>query len=285
MLTRIRSTIAKTLGLRRVRLVNKQYAGRSFRVLAETVQAVDYDDCWLAALGREAHVIFDVGCNVGHSSVLLLMYGGVKEAVVADANPQALGLCAENLARNGLCDRVRFIGAFVSDQEDREIDFFTSGARADGSMFPPKENDAPKIRISTTTCDKLARDYGLVPDLVKIDVEGAESLVLAGAAQIARNGTARFFVEMHSPPGLSMVENARRVLDWCSRFKYVPYYMKDRQVLDIPEKIADRGRCHLLLLPQGQSFPEVLRRIPQSSDVDADLIGGKPPVPKRLCDG
>lgn len=283
MLSRIRLKIAEKLGLRRVRLVNRDYAGRSFQLLAETMESVDYDDCWLAALGREAEIIFDIGCNVGHSSVLLLMYKRAKEAIVVDANPQALGLCAENLARNGLCDRARFVSAFVSDKEDAEIDFFTSDARADGSMFRAPGNEAPTVRVLTTTCDKMARDYGLIPDLVKIDVEGAESWVLAGASQLARAGGTRFFVEMHSPPGLSMIDNARRVLEWCAQHNYVAYYMKDKQVLDVPEKVADRGRCHLLLLPKGKAFPEVLRRIPQSSNVVAELIGEKPPAPRRLC--
>ena len=42
------------------------------------------------------------------------------------------------------------------------------------------------IEVKTVTLDYLYSFYGLKPDLVKIDVEGAETLVMEGAIKLAK---------------------------------------------------------------------------------------------------
>jgi hypothetical protein len=101
----------------------------------------------------------------------------------------------------------------------------------------------------------------------KIDVEGAESKVLEGAKKLASIQKTWFMVEMHSPPELPMVENARLVLEWAGKTGYAVWYMRDACQLTTPELIAKRGRCHLLLLPMHTTYPDVLKKIPQGAPV------------------
>ncbi len=72
-------------------------------------------------------------------------------------------------------------------------------------------------------------------------------------------------VEMHSQPELPMQENAALVLDWCRENGYTPWYMKEAVAMDQPEMIEHRGRCHLLLLPDAEPYPQGLAAIPQGS--------------------
>jgi hypothetical protein len=65
------------------------------------------------------------------------------------------------------------------------------------------------------TVDHVCDLYRTVPDLMKIDVEGAETEVLRGSKHCASHAKRRFLVEMHSPPELPMVANAAKVLAWC----------------------------------------------------------------------
>jgi hypothetical protein len=117
--------------------------------------------------------------------------------------------------------------------------------------------------VPTVTIDNLVNIFGWKPDLVKIDVEGAESLVLRGSAQLAKEQQTIFMVEMHSPPELPMIENAGRVLDWCRQHKYKAWYMRDAVHLRLAEQIADRGKCHLLLMSEGKEYPPELAAIKQ----------------------
>jgi hypothetical protein len=124
-----------------------------------------------------------------------------------------------------------------------------------------------RFAVPTTTLDALCDQYGLRPDLVKIDVEGAESKVLAGSVLLAGSRQTRYLVELHSNPELSMLENGKRVLDWCGSVGFEAWYLKEHCALRSPQLIADRGRCHVLLQPSGWPYPDWLRGISQSAAV------------------
>jgi len=170
---------------------------------------------------------------------------------------------------NGYSPQCEFIPSFISDKADDRIEFFTIGAGAAGSMYKGHAETAAAMGLSsmvaTTTIDTLVQQIGWVPEFVKIDVEGAESKVLQGASQLALAQKTWFMVEMHSPPELPMIENARLILEWANNARYQVWYMRDAVLLDKPEVIASRGKCHLLFMPEGTPYPDTLRAIPQRS--------------------
>ena len=53
------------------------------------------------------------------------------------------------------------------------------------------------MAVETTSLDQFCADRGLTPDVLKIDVEGAELEVLRGARQILASPTVSAFVEFH----------------------------------------------------------------------------------------
>ncbi len=126
------------------------------------------------------------------------------------------------------------------------------------------------IHVPTTTIDEQAEQLGWFPNFIKIDVEGAEAKVLEGASRAVEAARPWIMLEMHSPPELPMLENARLVRDWCNRMNYRPWYMKEAMVMDRPEMIAHRGKCHLLLLPACMTYPAELAAIPQRAPLPND---------------
>ena len=192
--------------------------------------------------------------------------------MLVDPNPSALSVCAENLIFNGLSYKARFVCAFASSEAGKMVDFFTVGTGSAGSMFQnhavTAKNVGSSFKVPTTSLDSLYFQYGVLPDLVKIDVEGAESLVLNGAQKIATQHKTRFLVEMHSIPELPMEDNAMRVMEWCESTGYRPWYLKEKVILEEPRQIAGRGRCHLLLLPTGTSFPIYLKSLEQGDPLE-----------------
>jgi hypothetical protein len=121
--------------------------------------------------------------------------------------------------------------------------------------------------VPTLTLDSLSEYYGLIPDYVKIDVEGAESLVLVGATKIANKKVCKFLVEMHSSQELLMETNAFKILTWCKNNNYNAWYLKNHELLEDPKQIQHRGRCHLLLLPNHFPFPGYLKGISQGDNL------------------
>lgn len=255
------------------KMVTWPVPGRTFEVTPGAVRAdPDYDDAWLLALALEAEAVFDVGCNVGQSSLLILLSESVKSLIAIDPNRQALSLCAKHLIHNGLSPRARFYCAFAAERSGEEVDFYTVSAGAAGSKFKSHAKSAHEAQrrssVPTIALDTIADETGLLPDLIKIDVEGAELEVLNGSRRIAAAKKVRFLVEMHANPELTMERNAEGVLDWCLKLGYRAFYLKTKTLLENPEPIRQRGRCHLLLLPEGEPLPERLLGLEQGSSLD-----------------
>ncbi len=166
-----------------------------------------------------------------------------------------------------LSPKARFVCAFALSEAGKMVNFFTVGIGAAGSMFPQHvvtaNNIGSSLKVPMTSLDSLYFQYGFLPGLVKIDVEGAENLVLNRSRGIASQHKTRFFVEIHSSPELPMGDNAMKVLEWCASTGYIPWYLKNTVMLEKPHQIEKRGRCHLLLLSPGTPFPIYLKSLEQ----------------------
>jgi len=226
------------------------------------------DDAWLYLLARNHKNIVDVGCNIGQSSMLMLI-GTENRLICVDPNPRALTVCAENLIYNRLSSQVNFVNAFVGEEEGREVKFFTIGAGAAGSMFSGFAKTASRlnkyISVKTRTLDSICKQVNFTPDLIKIDVEGAEQFVLRGIGESILKNKPTIFVEMHSGEELSIEENTKIVLTWCKQHAYQPFYLKNTAILSDPTIVSNRGRYHLLLLADGVRYPEYLMNVSENS--------------------
>lgn len=235
----------------------------------------DYDGAWMLACANHAEVVLDVGANIGKSAFLFLQSPTVRELVLIDANPLALSMAADNLITNHLSMKLRFVTAFVSETDDDTVTFWTVGVGSAGSMYQSHSKTAAHraASISTTsiTLDTLCHTFQLTPDLVKIDVEGAEAKALRGGRTLAQRGQTRFFVEMHSNSDLPMEVNAKAVIEWCAEVGYSAWYLKKHQLLTQPDLISSRGRCHLLLQPKSWDYPDWLVSIKQGDSLDKAL--------------
>lgn len=230
----------------------------------------DYDEAWNLALAARAKVFFDIGCNKGVYALAAALVNPDVVAVCADASPRILARAAYHFIINGVIDRIRLVCGFVSDGSEEEVNFFLQGHGAVGSRHDDHlaEAGVKPVKVSTTTVDRMSEQFKLVPDLVKIDVEGAELEVLRGASKTADTGECRFVVEMHTIKTKPMLENARDVLAWCKEHGLDAWYLKEHRRLDDPQDIAARGRCHLLLQPAGTAYPDGLDSLPQGASLD-----------------
>jgi FkbM family methyltransferase len=230
---------------------------------------IDYDDAWLYALLGKFDRIFDIGANVGHVSMMAKVQDRQKKILLVDPNLKALSTSAMNLIANNFSIHCDYANFCVSDKNGDQIKFWTLDTDAAGSMFKSHAHTAGSLNsfrmVETVTVDSLIDRVGWIPDFIKVDVEGAESLVLQGAERIGKESKAFIMVEMHATAELGMVDNARKVMDWCVKYSYQPWYMSTSALLEIPETLKDRGRCHLLLLPAGQQYPDYLKSIKQGN--------------------
>ncbi len=131
-------------------------------------------------------VFFDVGANIGEFTLLASRRVAPHGSVHAfEAQPDTFALLERNCASNRAVN-VRRNACAVSDS-DGETDFDVCAEPAMSSIAAapdlPRKRLA-RIRVPTVSLDTYCRRERVWPDLIKIDVEGAESLVLCGAADL-----------------------------------------------------------------------------------------------------
>jgi FkbM family methyltransferase len=265
MIKNIARRLLQMAHLTRKEWVDANVLDKPYRAIKGSVRTRhDKDDAWLFALGRESNVIFDIGSNIGQAALMLLYHQDIKHIVLVDPNPKALSIAAENLIHNNLAHKARFVCAFISDTSDQEVEFYTQDSGAAGSRYRSFAKTADKLdahyKVRTLTVDFLVKNMDLIPDLVKIDVEGAEREALLGATHLAARKTARFFVEIHSGPELSIEVNTQGILGWCATNGYTAWYLRTKQPLTL-EAVKSRGRYHALLLPDAVAFPQCLANV------------------------
>jgi FkbM family methyltransferase len=121
----------------------------------------------------------DVGANIGSYTILASAVCNVP-SISLEPVPSTFAKLQRNLRANGLSGRVdaRCMAAgggeatirFTSDQDT------TNRAVADG-------HTGPTIQVPVSSLDAILEASGTVPDFWKVDVEGYEAQVLAGAAR------------------------------------------------------------------------------------------------------
>ena len=151
----------------------------------------------LKACTRRGATVLDVGANVGAYTLLFAQWVGSSGRVYAfePAAASRAGL-QRHLAINGLAGRVTVRPEAIAARVGRQpfVDVGTLGNNRLATVA-----DAPTIDVRVSSLDEFCRISNIRPDLVKVDVEGAELDVLRGARQtIAERGAAlALFVELH----------------------------------------------------------------------------------------
>lgn len=250
-------------------IVQKELLGVSLKVIDGTIRKEDYDDAWFYLLAKNSSVFFDVGCNIGQTSIVANLTGNMQRIVLVDPNPEAVLSASKNLILNDLASNCSFYTAFVSEANGDSVKFYTVGVGSAGSMFASHAETARLVNsfyyVKTVTLDYLVNYYNLIPDLVKIDVEGAEMLVLKGAAKLAAHQKSRFIIEMHVTDELSMERNGDAVVAWTKMNNYKTYFLVNGTEMHNGATIAHRGRCHVLLQPESWQYPDYLIGVAESS--------------------
>ena len=264
----IRTRIKEYLKRKGIRIKipkNQNFLNKNFFLYGNI--SLDYDTGWSIELSKKANIIFDVGCNIGINSILFNQFSPAKKIYLFEPNPEALSVAVENSILNNFAEKVRIFNYCISNENDKVMKFYSVLEGAAGSLYEDFSKTASDLRSSydvrTKTIDKVCEDENIIPDFVKIDVEGHEHQVLEGASKIALKGKTKYLVEMHSSNLLSMEENSNKVIAWAIKMNYKVLYLSKMVFIKNSDLIKNRGRCHLLLVPEDYVISSKLKSIKQ----------------------
>lgn len=176
--------------------------------------------CWLGsyeapkmrAFGkaiRPGDVVYDIGANAGIYTLAASRLAQPEGGVVAiEPLPRNIALLRRHLKLNS-CRNVTVLPIALSD-ENGEALFDDSCNASMGHLSP-----AGRLVVTVSKLDDAIKDHCLpLPQVVKMDVEGAEAKVLCGAERVIREAKPTIFLATHSD------EVKKQCLDWLRGYGY-----------------------------------------------------------------
>jgi FkbM family methyltransferase len=134
-----------------------------------------------SGLLRDGGVVIDVGANIGFYSLAAALDVGIAGRVLAfEPNAGAAARLRENVAINGL-NNVTVVQA-AAGARDGTITFHLATDSEASSLYAAGDDVATTVTVPIVTLDQYLAGAGIGQvDVLKLDAEGAEIDVLAGA--------------------------------------------------------------------------------------------------------
>jgi len=147
-------------------------------------------------------VVYDVGAHYGYYSLLASHLAGPDGRVIAlEPSPRNLNVLRAHIRLNRIA-HITVLESALSDHAG-EAKFDDRAGSGVGHLSP----EGP-LTVRLTTLDILAKEFP-APNVIKIDVEGAEEAVLAGGRETLARAKPTIFLSTHGP---AMAENCTRML-------------------------------------------------------------------------
>jgi FkbM family methyltransferase len=137
----------------------------------------------IVRLAQSGGVLVDVGANLGYFSLLWCASHPSARAVAFEASPRNVALFRQNVERNGLEDRITIVAKAASD-ELGTVRFALGPSDQTGWGGIAARGDAETISVPAVRIDHELAEETI--EVLKVDVEGADTLVLYGCEALLR---------------------------------------------------------------------------------------------------
>lgn len=149
---------------------------------------------WLSEF-KPSDVFLDIGANVGTYTIPAACVAG--KVYACELDPMNVGILQENLFLNGRTDKVIIFPFPCGDQKTVNKIYYRDFSKGDAlqsvgreSPFNTRTGRAYHASQLTFPIDAVIKEFGLEwPNKIKIDVDGNERIVIAGAREAIRNAT------------------------------------------------------------------------------------------------
>lgn len=172
--------------------------------------------------------VVDVGAHVGlHALRMSKRVGESGRVIVVEPSPANAALLRKHIEWNG-CPNVTIVEAVVGEQPG-EIEFVYRTDATDPGGFANSiayDVGGETASIEMTTIDAICE--GIKPDLIKIDIEGAELLALRGAKKTLLSAHPYLIVAIHPEAMKALSAAPTEVIEFMQAIGYRGRHLDDR---------------------------------------------------------
>jgi FkbM family methyltransferase len=166
------------------------------------IKGSSINGCWLGTYefdkqilfekyAKPGMVVYDIGANAGFYTLLsAVLVGSTGKVFAFEPVPQNIFYIKKHLVLNKITNAV-VVEKAVSDKISK-LKFDLSSNPSMGHL-----SEEGNILVETISLDEFAKEGNPLPDLIKIDIEGAEFDALKGAKEILKTKKPIIFLATH----------------------------------------------------------------------------------------
>ena len=164
----------------------------------------------------------DIGANCGLYTVLGAAVNPNARIVAIEPVPRICAALTNNVTQNRLNSRVTVLNIAIGGS-DGLVDFHEADDSRMGSLaVRGYQGQMGKIiRVECRTLDSIVAELNIVPNFIKIDVEGFSDAVLSGASRVLDNVRPRIVLEAN--PG----DPCLRITEILSNHRYMMHLITE----------------------------------------------------------
>jgi FkbM family methyltransferase len=194
--------------------------------------------------------VIDVGANVGVITLWAAKCVGESGHVIA-IEPELKNILAlkDSIKTSGMADRVLVYEAVAADIPG------TMKLRINRAHPADHRIDSEGVPVQAVSLDGIVDSLGWTAvAFVKIDVQGAEPLVLQGAKNLLRSIRPVLWVEVSEFDLKNFSSTPKEVLDFLQTYGFIPHLLDGRAIRcatyeDIMFRLSKRGYTDVLFIP------------------------------------
>ncbi len=166
----------------------------------------DYGNTWekeyvqeLISTLKKGMVVYDIGAENGELSVMAANIVGGENVHIFEANKDYFPNIKAIWDANNLADPSSCFNGYVDEVSSKWIVFHTLKELSKGEIFYGCYHANPKVTpMQTVSLDKYSKSIWFKPpDVIMMDIEGAELSAVKGAKEIIEKYAPIFFISIH----------------------------------------------------------------------------------------
>lgn len=155
---------------------------------------------------KDGQTVFDLGANIGiHTMLFSKLVGNIGRVVAFEPLNDNYIELEKNIQINQLKNVI--LEKFALTDKKGVAVFHLGKHNTQGSLHTLGNEKDESIVVNTETLGNYIENSNMIPDFIKIDVEGAESKVIEGAIHFFSKHHPTLFIETHSETNEETIRN------------------------------------------------------------------------------